>query len=144
MSHDHFAFLCKKPHGWQGKIKQKPPCAFLGVFTNSSANRTLSSSYLFLWLLLLLLLPLMFCLPKVSMVTVIMCMCQKCFTVLTFPISLQPTPIHTLSASDAVFTHTDTSWHYQLNPQELDVYLPEYASLGTMCFVLNCWVVKLA
>jgi len=27
------------------------------------------------------------------------------FTVLTFRISLQPTPIHTLSASDAVFTH---------------------------------------
>jgi len=59
----------------------------------------------FLQLLLLPFLPLMFCLLKVTVVTVVTCMCQKCSTVLTFPISLQATPIHTLSASDAVFTH---------------------------------------
>ena len=62
----------------------------------------------FLWLLLLPFLPLMFCLLKVTVVTVVTCMCQKCFTVLTFTISLQPTPIHNLSTSDAVFTHTQT------------------------------------
>jgi hypothetical protein len=40
-------------------------------------------------------------------------------------------------------TRTRTSWYCQLNTQEPDVYRPECASLVRMCFVLNCWVVKL-
>jgi hypothetical protein len=79
-----------------------------------------------------------FLVTMATLVTVAMSMCQKCFTVQTFPILLKHTPVHTLSVHLTQSAQTLLLWYSQLNTQELVVQLTEYASLGGMCFALNC------